>query len=112
MSTRCRSNGQLIKFYTPTPGLIKRAEDLLAKEPDMIRWLNTISRAAILWDVGANVGVFSLYAARMRRASVMAFEPLAANFHVLSRNIQINGLERSCYRLSAWRSAMLQGLEC
>ena len=93
MFTEVSINGHLIKFYTPTPGLIKRAADILAKEPDMICWLNSISRDAVLWDVGANVGVFSLYAGLLRGASVMAFEPLAANFHALSRNIQINGLE-------------------
>jgi FkbM family methyltransferase len=94
MSTEVAVDGQVLKFYTPTPALIRRAEDLLAKEPDMIRWLNTIPMGSILWDVGANVGVFSLYAARMRQATVLGFEPLAANFHVLSRNIQINNLEK------------------
>src|SRR5205085_611263 len=93
MFTEVSVDGHLIKFHTPTPGLIKRADDLLGKEPDTIRWLNGISRDAVLWDVGANVGVFSLYAGLLRGASVVAFEPLAANFHVLSRNIQINGLE-------------------
>src|SRR5689334_5909953 len=90
MSTPVPMAGQVIKFYTPSPALIRRAEDLLAKEPDMIRWLNTIPRGTVLWDIGANVGVFSLYAALIRQATVLAFEPLAANFHVLSRNIQIN----------------------
>jgi FkbM family methyltransferase len=85
-------NGRYIKFYTPSPGLMKRANDLLQKEPDMIRWLNTIPAGSVLWDIGANVGVFSLYAALLRQAVVVAFEPLAANFHVLSRNIQINKL--------------------
>ena len=94
MSTEVAVDGEVLKFYTPTPVLIRRAEDLLAKEPDMIRWLNTIPLGSILWDIGANVGVFSLYAARMRQATVIGFEPLAANFHVLSRNIQINNLER------------------
>jgi FkbM family methyltransferase len=93
MFTEVSINGHLLKFYTPTPGLIKRADDLLVKEPDMIRWLNTIPKSSVLWDIGANVGVFSLYAALLRNASVVAFEPLAANFHVLARNIQINGLE-------------------
>ena len=93
MSTQVPVDGQVIKFYTPSPALIRRAEDLLAKEPDMIRWLNTIPRGSVLWDIGANVGVFSLYAALIRQVTVLAFEPLAANFHVLSRNIQINNLE-------------------
>ena len=92
MFTKVSINGHLIKFYTPTPGLIKRAEDLLAKEPDMIRWLNGLPHGSVLWDIGANVGVFSLYAALLRETLVVAFEPSASNFYVLSRNIQINNL--------------------
>jgi len=46
----------------------------------------------VFWDIGANVGVFSLYAAIRKPVSVVSFEPLAANFHVLSRNIHLNQL--------------------
>jgi len=45
----------------------------------------------VLWDVGANVGIYTLYAAQ-REVTVCAFEPLAANYYVLNRNIQLNGL--------------------
>ena len=58
----------------------------------MIQWIDGLEEGAVLWDIGANVGVFSLYAASRRKARVLAFEPSAANFYVLSRNIQINGL--------------------
>jgi FkbM family methyltransferase len=45
----------------------------------------------VLYDVGANIGVFSLYAGS-RGHRVVAFEPVAANYAVLNRNIEINGL--------------------
>jgi FkbM family methyltransferase len=81
-----------VKFFAPTPLLMARADALLAKEPDTIRWLNTIKSGSVFWDVGANVGVFSLYAAIVRDLCVLAFEPAASNFYVLSRNIQINSV--------------------
>jgi FkbM family methyltransferase len=92
MFTDVAVEGRNLRFYTPTPGLLKRANDLLIKEPDMIGWLNGLPPGSVLWDIGANVGVFSLYAALLRETSVVAFEPSASNFYVLSRNIQINNL--------------------
>jgi FkbM family methyltransferase len=79
-----------IQFFCPSPLLTNRAETLLSKEPDTIEWIDRFEGPAVFWDVGANVGVFSLYAAMKSDISVLSFEPLAANFHVLSRNIQIN----------------------
>lgn len=82
--------GGTLRFWTPTPLLVDRARTVLTKEPDMIPWLDSIGKEAVLWDIGANVGVFSLYAACCRGCTVLAFEPSAANFHVLTRNITLN----------------------
>src|SRR5207247_11216921 len=48
--------------------------------------------------IGANVGVYSLYAG-LRKLKVLAFEPSAPNYYVLNRNIEINGLDE---RVSAY----------
>jgi len=45
----------------------------------------------VLYDIGANVGAFSLIAALDRGASVVAFEPGYATFARLCENIQLNG---------------------
>ena len=62
----------------------------MTKEPDTIQWIDEFPEQTVFWDVGANVGVYSLYAATKPGVSVLSFEPLAANFHVLSRNIELN----------------------
>jgi len=79
-----------IRFFCPSPLLEMRAETLLTKEPDMIRWIDGFAENSVFWDVGANVGVFSLYASMRHSVSILSFEPSAANFHVLSRNILLN----------------------
>jgi FkbM family methyltransferase len=62
-----------------------------AKEPFTVRWLEEYVRTGeVLYDVGANVGTFSLIAARARHASVVAFEPGYANFARLCENIVLN----------------------
>jgi len=86
------SSAGSIRFFCPSSLLAMRAETLLSKEPDMIRWIDGFTPDSVFWDVGANVGVFSLYASVRRHVSVLSFEPSAANFHVLSRNIMLNHL--------------------
>ena len=48
---------------------------------------------SVFWDVGANVGVYTLYAARRGDTRVVAFEPAAVNYFVLSANCEINAFD-------------------
>lgn len=61
-------------------------------EPEMDYFLNLMKPGDTFLDVGANIGCFSLHASRrvMPNGSVYAFEPLQANFDMLSNNIRIN----------------------
>jgi FkbM family methyltransferase len=62
-----------------------------AKEPWTVDWLlHDVRRGDVLYDVGANVGAFSLIAAKHSGAFVVAFEPGYANFARLCDNIQLN----------------------
>ena len=45
-------------------------------------------------DVGANIGVYSVYAALEGATSVHAYEPCEESFNLLQKNIIANGLER------------------
>lgn len=51
----------------------------------------TVGPGVTFWDVGANVGFFSLLAARLG-GTVHAFEPVRENVEVLAGNIRENGL--------------------
>src|ERR1041385_7886227 len=84
--------GATLRFFTPSPLLLLRAETILTKETDTIEWIEGLDERGVFWDIGANIGVYSLYAILRRSVTVLAFEPAAANFHVLSRNIQLNDL--------------------
>ena len=46
----------------------------------------------MFWDVGANVGGYSLYAALRTDAKVVAFEPAAVNYFLLAANCEVNRL--------------------
>jgi FkbM family methyltransferase len=59
-------------------------------------WLGqSLAPGGVFYDVGANVGFFTLVAARLvgRRGHVVAFEPLPENLAQLRRNIALNGFD-------------------
>ncbi len=72
-----------------------RALTLFTKEPETISWIDSyIEVGDVLYDVGANVGVYSLYAAHSTpKTKVVAFEPEASNYSLLNKNIQLNNLD-------------------
>lgn len=61
----------------------------------MLDWIDRwIRDGETLFDVGANIGLYSIYAAlRHPNARIMAFEPEYANLHLLKDNILANRLE-------------------
>lgn len=82
-----------VKFNAAQPIPFSRAVRFLTKEPETIAWIDDfMSEGEVFYDVGANIGVFSLYAATRKAATVIAFEPLAVNYGVLNENINLNGL--------------------
>lgn len=86
-----------IKFFCPGELPEWRAQTLLTKEPETIEWINTFSDKDVFWDIGANVGVYTLYAA-LRDIAVISFEPSPSNYYLLNRNIEINKMDN---RISA-----------
>lgn len=69
-----------------------RAETYFTKEPETIKWLESMEENSVLWDIGANVGLYSLYASFKKNAQVIAFEPSVFNLELLARNISQNKL--------------------
>lgn len=52
-----------------------------------------IAPGSVVWDIGANVGFYTLIASRLvGSGQVIAFEPLPANRAALERNLQLNGM--------------------
>jgi FkbM family methyltransferase len=81
-----------ISFFSPGKTPEWRARTLLTKEPETIEWINSFNGSDVFWDIGANVGVYSLYAA-LKKLTVVSFEPSPGNYYLLSRNIEINRMD-------------------
>ena len=69
-----------------------RADTFSTKEPETLEWIDGIPQGSVVWDIGANVGLYTCYAAKARGCRVFAFEPSVFNLELLARNIFINGL--------------------
>ena len=86
-------NSKYLYFHIPNWLAFYRAKTLLTKEPETIAWLNKIKTNSVIYDIGANVGVYSIYAAAVRDCRVLSFEPSFLNLELLFRNIQTNNLQ-------------------
>lgn len=84
--------GLSLIFSVPNPLNKYRADSFSTKEPETLEWIDGIPDGAVIWDIGANVGLYSCYAAKRRGARVFAFEPSVFNLESLARNIFLNGL--------------------
>ena len=75
------------------------------KEPETLDWIDKWMRDGdTFFDIGANIGVYSVYAAlRHRGAKVVAFEPEYANLHLLRDNVIANGLQN---RIEVYSAAL------
>jgi len=69
-----------------------RADTFSTKEPETLEWIDGMARGSVVWDIGANVGLYSCYAAKRRGCKVFAFEPSVFNLELLARNIFLNEL--------------------
>lgn len=81
-----------MRFATTGSSSKKRVRTLFSKEPITLAWIDTFGTGETLYDIGANVGMYTIYAAVMRSAKVYAFEPEALNYAELNKNIYLNEL--------------------
>lgn len=82
-----------IKFFTNTQRGSHYPWFFHKDEPETLAWIDGFEADACLWDIGANIGTFSLYAALKKNINILAFEPSASSYAVFTKNIEINGMD-------------------
>jgi FkbM family methyltransferase len=77
-------------FENPKESLLKRYK--IYEQETTLFLRNHLQKGETVWDVGANIGYFSLEFARLvgREGKVLSFEPHPEIFQVLQRNIERN----------------------
>lgn len=96
-----------IRVHVDSPAVVRLRLRVVEKEPWTVEWLERELRDDdVLYDVGANVGAYSLIAAAVRpKATVVAIEPGPANYETLCRNLALNGLTTNVVPLPVGLSA-------
>lgn len=86
--------GTRMVFHVPNSTTSWRARLFSKKEPDTLEWIDSFPPGSVLWDIGANIGTYAVYAG-LKGAKVTCFEPSIFNLEVLAKNLHINGLADS-----------------
>jgi len=91
-----QSTAGALRFRCQNAQTLRRAYTLFVKEPGTITWLDEqLQEGDVLLDVGANIGVYTIYAALRvgPRGHVFAVEPHLRNAVALLENVYANGFQ-------------------
>jgi FkbM family methyltransferase len=80
-----------LAFFVPNRLTRLRATTFSTKEPETLRWIDSFPDSSTVWDIGANVGIYTIYGAK-KGHRVLAFEPSVFNLEFLVRNISLNSV--------------------
>ena len=79
-----------LKIYTPNTICSFRHTTFSSKEPEILEWIDEYGSDGNFYDIGANIGIYSLYYAATKSGIVYSFEPSVFNLRQLAKNININ----------------------
>lgn len=91
-----------IFFFCPNDLISWRIKTFFSKEPETLEWIdnfnNNENKKIIFWDIGANIGLYSIYAAiKWKNIDIHSFEPSSSNLRILSRNVSVNDLHNKIF---------------
>ena len=86
-----KHKGKNFYIYTPNQLCEFRASTFFSKEPETIRWIEKFGKDMVLYDIGANIGLYSIYHSLLNNSKSYAFEPSVFNLIQITKNINING---------------------
>jgi len=84
-----------LSFYSPSRLNKFRIDTFSSKEPETLSWIEKFNQDSIFWDIGANIGLYSCYAAKLKNCKVYAFEPSIFNLEILTKNVFLNQLSNN-----------------
>ncbi len=95
--TKIKVRGQSLLISVEHRRTLKRAQTYSIKEPETLDWIDKFEPDTCYFDVGANIGQYSLYPAKKYGDSVRiyAFEPQSNNYYALNKNIFLNNLREN-----------------
>jgi len=87
------SSDPTICFRTGHGRLFWRATETPSLDPDTNRWIKTFSKNDVFYDVGANIGLYSIMAAKFMKVTVLSIEIDLMNARMLYENVYMNNCQ-------------------
>ena len=92
------SGGQVsLSFFTPNSLCDYRAESFSTKEPETLEWIDEFGGDGAFFDIGANIGLYSIYYGKTKSGRIYSFEPSVFNLSLLAKNISLNDLSNKVH---------------
>jgi FkbM family methyltransferase len=97
-----------VTFVCEDPLEVWRAETIFEKEPGTVKWIQSFQPGDVFYDIGANIGVYTLLAAKQvgPHGKVIAIEPHLPNAVALMQNVQASGFTERVMVLTAAVSSL------
>ncbi|MDT8364701.1 MAG: FkbM family methyltransferase [Nitrosomonas sp.] len=91
--------GQVLKMSVDHWRVLWRINNYSIKEPDTLDWLDRMKPDSVYFDIGANIGQYSVYPAKKygETLRIFAFEPQSNNYFSLNRNIYLNNMKNCIF---------------
>ncbi|NHN40957.1 FkbM family methyltransferase [Halorubellus sp. JP-L1] len=100
-STEYTIGGESVAFITSSYTEFMRFIDLVGEEPVVEDLINSMNRTDVFYDIGANVGTYTCFAAsKSPKGSVIAFEPEPDNATRLRENLTLNHLDAQVFEVA------------
>ncbi|MDB5089781.1 MAG: FkbM family methyltransferase [Mucilaginibacter sp.] len=96
-----------VKFYA-TKGLTGITGNIyvgLHEFNDMAFLLHFLNENDTFYDIGANVGSYTLLASGVRSSKCISIEPVQSTYDLLCKNIKLNNLQHKCQAINAGAGA-------
>jgi len=92
-----KGNNVKLTFFIPNWICKFRTDTFSTKEPETLKWIDDNGDDGVFFDIGANVGIYSIYFAKTKKNNVYAFEPSFFNLSLLAKNIHKNNVHEKIH---------------
>jgi FkbM family methyltransferase len=93
---RKQIHGREVVIDEPSAEAVARWSGRMSPEPETLVWISAMQPGEVFFDIGANVGRFSITAA-CRGLKVFSFEPQAQQYAEMCRTVLANHLDVTAY---------------
>lgn len=91
-SVAIEGGGQSVRLKTQNRDRYRAARYQIEEQPVISAFVDSIKDGDLVWDVGAQAGLFAIHAAK-KTPNVVAWEPRPANVSQLEENLRLNSAE-------------------